>query len=1059
MDSASFHRSVSRYSVMPAIISALHLFGAAVAPFQSTRPPAPPSDTAHVVVVATTDIHGHATHWDYVANAPFPGGVARVATIVDSLKAAYPAQVVLLDAGDLIQGDPFAGYFGRVAPRDPNPVIEAMNLTGYDVATPGNHEFDWGIGPMRTIIAGAAFPYVSGNLYTLPADTLLYPPYVVLQRQGVRIGVTGFTTPGAMVWNRDQLRGKIRVDRIPAAAARVMELLRRESDLAIALVHSGLSGPASYDTTGVGGEHVAATLAGLPEPPDLVVVGHSHREVRDTTIGPVHFVQPRPYAGSVSVTHVYLVRRDGRWKPVRFHAELVSSSAATPSVRVTQRLAPAHAAVMGWADTPAGEATGTMRAAGARTEPTAIVNFIHQVQLERTGADLSAASAFDLKAGFDSGTIRIRDLVALYPFDNTLRVIRISGAGLKDYLEHSSRYYKTDAAGRISIDPSVPGYDFDMIAGARYDIDLRRPVGDRIRNLSVRRRPVARGDSFTLAVNSHRQTGAGGYAMLRGAPVVHDRNENIRDLLIADIRSRKTVDPSDFPPGEWRIVPEVAATAVRSLFRIPVRPLPVSPRDSVVLRVLATADLHGALLPHIREQGGSSGGAAALAGTMDSLAAECDCPTLRLDAGGAMQGTVASNVTRGRAMVEVLNRLGISATALAEHDLEWSLDTLRRRVSEARYHWLAANVFDSATGRRPDWVRPYALLEVAGLKVAVVGYITADAKSSVKPELTRGLRFGEGALAIHDVLAEVRALRPDLTVLLAHAGGQCEGSVCSGEAIRLADAVESRTVDLLVAGHTHRLVNTRIAGISIVEPGAEGSSIAVADVIQTSAGGREIRTRIEPVSAERVQPDPGMAALVETYRRRTDSITSRVVASLKIPLTRADGQQRLGNMIAEARRNLLRADVSLVGHAAVRADLPAGPVTYGQLYEVQPSQSSLVVVTLNGAQLREVLEHALTSGRPSAYVAGARVRYDPRRRPGRRIQGVELLRGRKLESEAQYTLAVDDFLAAGGDGYHMLARLPSAPATVLDLEALVAYLRRLPQPVQVTAQPGFQPSR
>jgi 2',3'-cyclic-nucleotide 2'-phosphodiesterase (5'-nucleotidase family) len=282
--------------------------------------------------------------------------------------------------------------------------------------------------------------------------------------------------------------------------------------------------------------------------------------------------------------------------------------------------------------------------------------------------------------------------------------------------------------------------------------------------------------------------------MLRGAPVVYDRNENIRDLLVEEIRLQKTIDPARYASRDWRIVPEMAAASVRSLFRVPRRPAPAGPRDSVLLRIVATADLHGALLAGLAEQQ-PGGGAAVLSSTMDSLGAECGCPVLRLDAGGAMHGTVASNITHGRAMVEVLNELGIAATALSEGDLTWSVDTLRRRISEARFHWLAANVFDSATGRRPDWAVPYRLLEGGGLKVAVVGYITADAKSSLKADLTRGLRFGEGALAIHDVLAEVRALGPDVTILLAHAGAECDGPVCTGEIIRLAEAVESRTLD------------------------------------------------------------------------------------------------------------------------------------------------------------------------------------------------------------------------------------------------------------------------
>ncbi|HEV2927512.1 MAG TPA: 5'-nucleotidase C-terminal domain-containing protein, partial [Propionibacteriaceae bacterium] len=466
-----------------------------------------------------------------------------------------------------------------------------------------------------------------------------------------------------------------------------------------------------------------------------------------------------------------------------------------------------------------------MRATAARAEPTPILNFINAVQRKRTGADLAAAAAFDLEAGFDSGSINLGQVVGLYPYDHTLRAVRVTGAQLKAYLEHSARYFRADPVDRISINDSVPGYNYDVIAGARYEIDLRRPVGDRIRNLAVRGRRVRPADSFTLALSSYRQTGGGGYTMLRDAPVVYDKGENIRDLLIEEIRSRPEIDPTAYAWREWRIIPEPSASAVRALFQVPDKPIPPGSRDTTLLRVLATTDLHGALLPKTGAAGKPAGGVAAIAAVMDSLAVDCDCPTLRLDAGDAMQGTVVSNITRGRAMVEVLNRLNIAAAALGEHDLEWSIDTLRRRVSEARYPYLAANVFDSASGRRPDWIAPYQVVQAGGLKIAIVGYITSDAKTSVKPELTSGLRFGDGALPIHDVLAEVRSQRPDLTILLAHAGASCQGHACSGEAIQLAEGVQSRTIDLLVAGHTHQTVNTRVAGIPIIEAGSDGAAL------------------------------------------------------------------------------------------------------------------------------------------------------------------------------------------------------------------------------------------
>jgi 2',3'-cyclic-nucleotide 2'-phosphodiesterase (5'-nucleotidase family) len=321
-----------------------------------------------------------------------------------------------------------------------------------------------------------------------------------------------------------------------------------------------------------------------------------------------------------------------------------------------------------------------MRAGAARVGPDPIIEFVQDVQRRRSGAELSVASAFDLKAGFDADTIRVANVLALYPFENTLRAVRVSGAELKEYLEWSARYFLVDPVGRIAVNDSVPGYDYDVIAGATYAIDLRRPLGERIQGLAVRGRPVQPTDSFTLAVNSYRQTGGGGYTMLRHAPVVYDKGERIPDLLIDAVRTRSPLDPAQYAGGGWRIVPEVADRAVHGLFGIPMRPLPRAARDTVILRILATGDLHGALLP----------GAGALAAALDSLGDDCDCAQLRLDAGDAMQGTPVQNESRGRAGSALLGRLGYAAAALGDHDFDWSVDVLRQRMEESPYPWLAA---------------------------------------------------------------------------------------------------------------------------------------------------------------------------------------------------------------------------------------------------------------------------------------------------------------------------------------------------------------------------------
>ncbi len=978
-------------------------------------------DTAHLVVVATTDVHGYVTDRDYFTGRPFPGGLERAATVVDSLRRRYPGSVVLVDAGDLIQGSPFATYFAREDQRSPDPVIDAMSAMGYDAATPGNHEYNFGIPFMRRALAAAAFPYVSGNTRALPADTLAFPSWVVVQRAGVRVGITGFTTPGVEVWDGDKIKGLIRIDRIAAAAPRVLRGLAGESDVTIALVHSGMDEPSSYDTAGVGPENDAAALARLPVKPDLVIVGHTHRAMADSVLNGVHFVQPKNYAQSVSVVHLSLVRVEGRWKVRSVHADLVPLAGVPPWPPLVRRLAGADQEVARWVAQPIGRAGGPMPAALARAQATPIINFINDVQRRHTGADLSAASAFNLRAGFAPGDIRIADVAALYPYENTLRVVRITGAQLKDYLEQSARYFSVAPGGAIGINPEIPGYNFDIIGGAEYAIDLRLPPGNRIRGLSVHGRPVQPDDRFTLAVNSYRQAGGGGYDMLKGAPVVYDRNENIRDLLIEAIRQRQYIQPDNYASQSWRIVPEEAADAVRRLFtaraEAPVAPLPAAApapaRDTVLLRIVALNDFHGALLPEVRSwsQGRPAGGIAALKRVMDSLQADCGCAELRLDAGDEMQGSLASNLTGGRTVIQAFNRLGIRAAAIGNHDFDWSVDTLLQRMAESRYVWLSANVVDSVTGARPTWATPWKVLDTGRLKVGVIGYTTPATPSMVRAGLLRGLRFDSGPADIEQAAREMAAQHPDLTVLLAHAGGFCDSLACRGEIIDLARSLDSGTVDAIVSGHTHTIIDTRVRGMPVVQAGSKGGAVAVIDVVRTPVGTTLLRSRLVDVYADSAAPDTATAAWLASLHAQADSVASAPVAALKVPLEHTRGQNALGNLIADANRNAARADFGLVNNGGIRGDLPAGVVTWGELYEVEPFQNAIVRMQLSGAEVRRLMEQIVASGRPAFHISGARVVWDSTRPAGRRVREIRLVTGRRLDDRSVYTVGLADYLA------------------------------------------------
>src|SRR5207253_8525051 len=214
----------------------LSLLLALQAPSQSARSPGP--DTAHIVIVATTDIHGRVLGWDYVRDAATPGGLSRAATAMETLRARYPSNLILVDAGDLLQGNPFAAFYGRYDKRQPQPIVDAMNALQYDVVTPGNHDFDFGLDFLRRAAAQATYRYVSANVED-SGGAPIFPKTVILPRGAVKVGITGFTTPGTMLWDRAQLAGA-RVRRIAGAAPSALARMEGEgADLKVVLIHSG----------------------------------------------------------------------------------------------------------------------------------------------------------------------------------------------------------------------------------------------------------------------------------------------------------------------------------------------------------------------------------------------------------------------------------------------------------------------------------------------------------------------------------------------------------------------------------------------------------------------------------------------------------------------------------------------------------------------------------------------------------------------------------------------------------------------------------------------------
>jgi len=509
-----------------------------------------------LVVAATTDVHGYVEGWNYLTGRPDTlRGLARIATIVDSIRRSMGALPILVDAGDMLQGTALTYAAARVDTTVRHPVIAAMNAMQYDAVAIGNHEFDYGLATLDRAIRQAEFQLLAANVYS-PNGQRRFPAWTVEIRRGVKVGIVGATTPGAMVLDRDQLAGKLQVrEIIPDVRSAVRDVRNAGAAVVVVVVHSGLDEPSTYDTvgTGAGSENVAARLAHEVPGIDVIVYGHTHKEMADTVIGGTLLMQPKNWATSLAVAQLRLERRNGRWAVTYKRSRVIQAVHHREDSQVLAVAAEGQRLAVRYAATTIGNTPVAWRVDSGRVTATPLIDFVLDVERRASGAQLASTAVFSVDASLAPGPITIASMTALYPYDNTLRAVRISGAQLRAYLEHSARFFRSDVNG-VEADPAIPGYNYDVVGGVDYEIDVARPIGNRVTRLLFEGKPVAATDTFTMAVNNFRQAGGGGFSMLHDAPVVYDQQRDIRDLLIEEVRKRGTLRPEQFAGTQWRVV-------------------------------------------------------------------------------------------------------------------------------------------------------------------------------------------------------------------------------------------------------------------------------------------------------------------------------------------------------------------------------------------------------------------------------------------------------------------------------------------------------------------------
>ncbi len=425
------------------------------------------------------------------------------------------------------------------------------------------------------------------------------------------------------------------------------------------------------------------------------------------------------------------------------------------------------------------------------------------------------------------------------------------------------------------------------------------------------------------------------------------------------------------------------------------------------IRVLHINDFHGFAEPHKPLGSGELlGGISYLAKKANELRKER--PSLLLSSGDMIQGDNWANLFQGESVIKWMNEMKFDAMVVGNHEFDFGQEILKKRISEARFPILGANVEGLSS------VKPYIIKELHGVKIAIVGVTTGDTPVITHPKNVIGLEFQSPADTVEKYVKELRE-QSDILIVLSHIG-------CSVDRM-LAEKV--RGVDVIVGGHSHTRINepARVGDTIVVQAWEHAKALGVLDL--TIAGGKIVRFKghLEEIKPGKGEEDRATASLVEKYEKRVDALLNEEIGTAEVDLDGENvrrGETNLGNLVSDVVRSVSGADVTLINGGGIRASIRRGIIRVKDIYSVLPFDNYIVAVKLTGKEIREALEHGVSGVEDGAgrfpQVSGITFKYSPSEKRGSRIKAI-LIAGKPIDPGKVYIVATNDFLAAGGDGY------------------------------------------
>lgn len=530
-------------------------------------------------LIETSDIHGNFFPYNFITQQDWKGSFARVHSYAQQERQTYGDNLLLMDNGDILQGQPSAYYYNFMDTVSTHITATMMNYMGFVVGNMGNHDVEAGHAVYDRWISQCQFPVLGANIIQVSDEQPYLKPYEIIEREGIKIAVLGMITPAIPTWLPETLWKGLYFADMEQTARKWMPIIQEKEkpDIIIGLFHAGKE---ARTVAGKYREDASAEIAERIPGFDIIMMGHDHRrfcgKIANAQGDSVLLINPANNGRTVGDVEITLTLDGDKVIRKSIQGKLADMDKLEPSPDFMKQFAPQYQAVEAFVSEKVGTFTETISTRPAYFGPSAFIDFIHSLQLDLTGADISFAAPLSFDAVIKEGDIHISDMFNLYKYENMLYTMELTGKEIKGFLEESYAIWtnqmksaddhvlllteRKDGNGYTFTNPS---FNFDSAAGIIYTVDVTKPAGQKVSIQSLANgEPFDLNRTYRVALNSYRGNG-GGELLTKGAGIPQDQlkdriisatEKDLRYYMIQYIREKKTLSPQ--PLNQWKMIPE-----------------------------------------------------------------------------------------------------------------------------------------------------------------------------------------------------------------------------------------------------------------------------------------------------------------------------------------------------------------------------------------------------------------------------------------------------------------------------------------------------------------------